>query len=83
MLEFRQPCMIRILEAPVDMAQDGASELGEEALDEVEPGAVLGREGALALEAARARQRKSKHALWLVSSFLTVLWIVATLSYWL
>ena len=26
------------------MAQDGAGELGEEALDEVEPGAVLGRE---------------------------------------
>ena len=33
------------------MAQDGASELGEEALDEVEPRAVLGREGEL--EAAR------------------------------
>jgi hypothetical protein len=29
------------------MAQDGAGELGEEALDEVEPGAVLGREGEL------------------------------------
>ena len=29
------------------MAQDGASELGEEALDEVEPRAVLGREGEL------------------------------------
>ena len=28
-----------------DVAQDRASELGEEALDEVEPGAVLGREG--------------------------------------
>ena len=27
------------------MAQDRAGELGEEALDEVEPGAVLGREG--------------------------------------
>ena len=27
------------------MPQDGAGELGEEALDEVEPGAVLGREG--------------------------------------
>ena len=26
------------------MSQDGAGELGEEALDEVEPGAVLGRE---------------------------------------
>ena len=29
------------------MAQDRAGELGEEALDEVEPGAVLGREGEL------------------------------------
>ena len=28
-----------------DVAQDGAGELGEEALDEIEPGAVLGREG--------------------------------------
>jgi len=28
-----------------DVAQDGASELGEEALDEIEPRAVLGREG--------------------------------------
>src|SRR4249919_2961911 len=28
-----------------DMAQDGAGELGEETLDEVEPGAVLRREG--------------------------------------
>jgi hypothetical protein len=27
------------------VAQDGAGELGEEPLDEVEPGAVLGREG--------------------------------------
>jgi hypothetical protein len=33
------------------VAQDRAGELGEEALDEVEPGAVLGREGEL--EAAR------------------------------
>src|SRR6201998_468276 len=29
------------------MAQDRAGEFGEEALDEVEPGAVLGREGEL------------------------------------
>ena len=29
------------------MAQDRTSELGEEALDEVEPRAVLGREGEL------------------------------------
>ena len=28
-----------------DVAQDGAGELGKEALDEIEPGAVLGREG--------------------------------------
>jgi len=28
-----------------DVAQDRAGELGEEALDEVKPGAVLGREG--------------------------------------
>ena len=29
----------------LDVAQDGAGELGEETLDEIEPGAVLGREG--------------------------------------
>ena len=29
------------------MTQDGAGKLGEEALDEIEPGAVLGREGKL------------------------------------
>src|ERR1700716_627397 len=34
-----------------DVAQDRAGELGEEALDEIEPGAVFGREGEL--EAAR------------------------------
>src|ERR1700738_1274341 len=34
-----------------DVAQDGAGELGKEALDEVEPGAVLGCEGEF--EAAR------------------------------
>ena len=34
-----------------DVAQDGAGELGEETLDEVEPRAVLGGEGEL--EAAR------------------------------
>jgi hypothetical protein len=28
-----------------DVAQDGAGELGEEALDQVQPGAVLGGEG--------------------------------------
>ena len=30
-----------------DVAQDGAGQLGEEAFDEVEPGAVLGSEGEL------------------------------------
>src|SRR5271157_4636817 len=30
-----------------DVAQDGAGELGEETLDEIEPGAVLGREDEL------------------------------------
>jgi hypothetical protein len=30
-----------------DVAQDRAGEFGEEALDEVEPGAILGREGEL------------------------------------
>ena len=30
-----------------DVAQDGAGEFGEEALDEVEPGAMLGNEGEL------------------------------------
>src|SRR6266481_3440457 len=34
-----------------DVSQDGAGKLGEEALDQVQPGAVLGREGEL--EAAR------------------------------
>ena len=28
-----------------DVAQDGAGKFGKEALDEIEPGAVLGREG--------------------------------------
>ena len=35
-----------------DVAQDGSSELGEEAFDQVQPGAVLGREGEL--EATRS-----------------------------
>jgi hypothetical protein len=30
-----------------DMPQDGASKLGEESLDEIEPGAMGGREGEL------------------------------------
>jgi hypothetical protein len=33
-----------VLRCHPDMAQDRASKLGEEALDQVEPGAVLGRE---------------------------------------
>ena len=35
------------LRCDADMTQDGAGKLGEEALDEVEPGAMLGREGEL------------------------------------
>ena len=36
-----------VLGGDADMAQDRAGELGEEALDEVEPGAMLGNEGEL------------------------------------
>jgi len=36
-----------VLGGDADMAQDRAGELGEEALDEVEPGTVLGGEGEL------------------------------------
>jgi hypothetical protein len=36
---------MRSLSSCLDATQDGAGELGEEAFDEVEPGAVLGREG--------------------------------------
>ena len=43
-----------------DVAQDGAGELREEALDQVEPGAVLGREGKVeAALAAGCRARLS------------------------
>ena len=38
LLEFQFRC-------DSDVAQDGAGKLGKEALDEIEPGAVLGREG--------------------------------------
>jgi hypothetical protein len=41
-----------------DVAEDGAGKFGEEALDEVEPGAVLGREGELEL-AGRSRGEPS------------------------
>ena len=34
-----------LLGGDADVAQDGAGELGEEAFDQIEPGAVLGREG--------------------------------------
>jgi hypothetical protein len=34
-----------LLGGDADVAQDGAGELGEEALDQIEPGTVLGREG--------------------------------------
>jgi hypothetical protein len=40
-----------LLGGDADVAQHGAGEFGKEALDEVEPGAVLGREGEF--EAAR------------------------------
>ena len=40
-----------LLGSHADVAQNGAGELREEALDQVEPGAVLGREGKV--EAAR------------------------------
>ena len=36
-----------LLGGDADVAQDRTRELGEEALDEVEPGAMLGREGEL------------------------------------
>ena len=36
-----------------NVAQDGAGELGEETLDEIEPGAVLGREGEFELTGRR------------------------------
>ena len=36
-----------VLRCHPDVAQDRSGELGEEALDEVEPGAVFGREGEL------------------------------------
>ena len=44
------------------MTQDGAGKLGEEALDEVEPGAVLGRERKLShrlREQSRANDSRS------------------------
>jgi hypothetical protein len=39
--------VMRSLSSCLDVAQDGAGEFGKEALDEVGPGAVLGREGEL------------------------------------
>ena len=41
-----------------DVAQDGAGQLGEEAFDEVEPGAVLGSEGELKPAGLAARRAK-------------------------
>jgi hypothetical protein len=38
--------------------QDGAGEFGEEALDEIEPGAVLGREGELEAASAATPRRE-------------------------
>jgi hypothetical protein len=37
--------MMRSLSSCLDLAQDGSRELGKEALAEIEPRAVLGREG--------------------------------------
>ena len=45
-----------LLGCDADVTQDGAGELGEEALDQIEPGAVLGREGEL--EATRRSGRE-------------------------
>src|SRR5262249_45684321 len=47
-----------MLRSDPDVAQDRAGKLGEEALDEIEPGAVLGREGELEA-AARSRREPS------------------------
>ena len=48
-LEFRFGC-------DADMAQDRACELGEEAFDEIEPGAVLGGEGEFEAPGRLARE---------------------------
>jgi hypothetical protein len=51
MLEFLFGC-------DTDVTQDGASEFGKEALDEVEPGAVFGREGEIGSGARVDRQAR-------------------------
>ena len=45
--EGHQAFLEFVFGADADVAQDGAGELGEEALDEIEPRAVRGREGEL------------------------------------
>lgn len=40
-----EPLLEFLFGGDADVAQDGAGELGEEAFDQVEPRAVLGREG--------------------------------------
>jgi hypothetical protein len=50
------PAMMRSLSSSFDdpdMTQDRAGKLGEEALDKIEPGAMLGREGELEAAAGR------------------------------
>ena len=42
-----EPLLELLFGGDTDVAQDGAGQLGEEAFDEVEPGAVLGSEGEL------------------------------------
>ena len=51
-LEFLSGC-------DADMAQHRAGELGEEALDEIEPGAVFGREGEFEAPPIRPIRRSS------------------------
>ena len=51
LLEFLFPC-------DSDAVQDGAGKLGKRALDEIEPGAVRGRERELELTAGAAQRAK-------------------------
>ena len=47
-----------LLGCDADMAQDRAGELGEETLNEIKPGAVLGREGEFEATGKAARRAK-------------------------
>ena len=44
-----------------DVAEDGAGKFGEEALDEVEPGAVLGSEGEFGALRAKVGKRRARN----------------------